>query len=153
MTKLHPWAMSDGEALCAQLDKFCDEAGGIMRLFLVRDNDRAMLRKAVLAADPLAITLAAAVGTAVKGIEAAPQPFQCLLCDCPFAAGLLPAAFMVWLPGAKTPDLLQHEQVVTQPICVVCSEATDRALLEHALAELQRLLPGAEELEGSYEER
>jgi hypothetical protein len=150
MTKKHPWAMSDEEAFFADLDRFYDEAGGLMRLFLVRHDDRDW-HKAVQAGDPLAVTLAAACRFALGDI-AETGTCQCLICNEPFI-GTQPHSFAVWLPGTKTERARQHDTIMTQPICAECSTATDRELLEDAVDFLQQILHGAEEIEGSYEGR
>jgi hypothetical protein len=149
--KKNPWAMSDEQAFFAELDKFYDEADGIMRLYLVRHNDMEM-RKAVQRGDPLAVTLARACGLALQNLMTT-RKHCCVFCCDPFTDAA-PEAFAVWLPGSKTEEKpRRHGTVITQPICADCSAEPDRKLLEDAFEFLRQILPASEEIEGSYEGR
>jgi hypothetical protein len=149
--KENPWAMTDEQAFFAELDKFCDEADGMMRLYLVRHDDMEM-RKAVQRRDPLAVTLARACGLALQNLMTT-RKHCCVFCADPFT-DTEPYAFAVWLPGSKTEEKArEHGTVITQPICADCSTATDRKLLEDAFEFLRQILPASEEIEGSYEGR
>jgi hypothetical protein len=149
--KKNPWAMTDEQAFFAELDKFCDEADGMMRLYLVRHNDMEM-RKAVQRGDPLAVTLARACGLALQNLITT-RKHCCVFCADPFT-DTEPHAFAVWLPGSKTEEKpRQHGTVITQPICADCSAEPDRKLLEDAYEFLRQILPASEQIEGTYKER
>lgn len=136
------WAISDVDAFKAGMETFQAEAGGVVRLYIVRRADK-RLHDALDKGDPLAVTLAAGCGEALHNMRHSERRVHCLFCERAFVSEY-PGAFLLWLPTAKTEGVLPHRSMVAQPVCVRCERGTDRALLFHAVAMLKKLFPKAE---------
>ena len=124
--KTNPWAMTDVEAFAVGLEHFCREGCGTMRMYLVRYNN-SEIGAGVKAGDPVAVTLAATIGTALAELQRTER--ACAGCN-DGLAGRKPHAFLIWLPGKDEEMLPRRGNVMVQPICwKCCAGKNDRELL------------------------
>lgn len=147
---MNKWAMTDEAAFNAGMQRFVHEAGGLVRLLLIRRDDSELLR-ALKAGDPLAFTVARAVSEAIEQTRVV-KDVRCLCCVQPkFGRREHPQAFVIWLPRLKTESVNDHTHFVVQPVCRECCAASDEDLMRRALDIMEAAMPGTaafEEVDG-----
>jgi hypothetical protein len=143
--KVNPWAMSAGEEAMVKLQEFSQEAGGVMRLYLVR-HDNPEIGPAVRRGEPLAITLALTINKALTGLVGTGR--RCISCEHVFVNDP-PDAFLIWVPNIKHEE---PENLIAQAICPTCCRGkNDNQLLHDALVYIKQIFPDTEEIEEASE--
>jgi hypothetical protein len=135
--KPNPWVMTDRAAHEARMNEFKDECGGMLRLYLVREDDGHM-RQQVKDKNPLALLLAGVVGHILHGLVEGATDTHCIGCNCGFACGLrIPAAFVIWLPGSRHDA--EFVSAMASAVCDDCADTSDGRVLELAQEEVRRV--------------
>ena len=136
----NPWVIGEVDAFLGELEEFHDKCGGLMRQYLVRSDDKAILA-AVKQRNPVAVMLAIGVSNALKAIqifERTDFPKQCMICLHDFDhKSPSPGSFVVWLPGGNEDE--PGDMAIANPVCRSCTKMSDKLLLETALAEIKKL--------------
>ena len=130
-----PYTPAERRRWREDMRRFTNACKGVMQVYLVPAEDRALVAAAAMCGEPTAAVLSE---TVERWMEAAMKPgarVPCFFCDAIFSPDALPAAHVISLPFAD------RRHVIASGVCPDCARAKD--LQQDALRQLRQIWPTA----------